>query len=375
MKQYYISSNKCSIQERQTKKHGKVYDVVFRVVTLDGVEKQKKLSGYSSKALAKQGYLEFITENCELVKNNPIKKKLNGKQHPTIHELYATYISTLPNQNKESVIYDKRNTFELYILPKFKNLTIDKLTKEELYRWQDDLWSTKNPRNNEYYSYQYLSKTRTYFNSFLSWVENRYNYPNHFKTIPIPKNRTSKTEMQIWTKEEFEQFIAVVDNPMYKTLFIMLFYTGRRKGEVLALTTEDIKSDRISFNKTVTRKTLDDSPYKITSTKNEKKQSTLICKPLKKALQEYEGGYPFYFGGDRPLPDNSVTRVFQDYVEKAKVKRIRMHDLRHSFVSRCISLGAPLTVVAELIGDTLEQVYRTYAHLVENDLKTIINKL
>jgi hypothetical protein len=57
MKKFYISSTKCSIQTRQTKNYGKVYDVVFRILTLDGVEKQKKLSGYSTKALAKQAHL------------------------------------------------------------------------------------------------------------------------------------------------------------------------------------------------------------------------------------------------------------------------------------------------------------------------------
>ena len=74
MADFYISSNKYSLQERQTKR-GRVYDVMFRIVTLDGIEKLKKLSGYSSKSLAKQAYLDFVTNKCELVKNNPIKKK------------------------------------------------------------------------------------------------------------------------------------------------------------------------------------------------------------------------------------------------------------------------------------------------------------
>lgn len=72
--EFYISSTKYSLQERMTRR-GKVYDVVFRIVTLDGIEKQKKLSGFSSKTLAKQGYTDFVTSKCELVKNNPIKKK------------------------------------------------------------------------------------------------------------------------------------------------------------------------------------------------------------------------------------------------------------------------------------------------------------
>ena len=72
---FYISSTKYALQERQTKKHGKVYDVVFRILTMDGIEKQKKLSGYTTKTLAKEAYTDFVTKYCELVKNNPLKKK------------------------------------------------------------------------------------------------------------------------------------------------------------------------------------------------------------------------------------------------------------------------------------------------------------
>ena len=95
MPQYYISSTKFNIQERQTKKHGRVYDVVFRVVAPDGTEKQKKLSGYATKALAKEAYTDFVTSNCELLKNNPLKKIKPEKAEPTVSELIAQYMLTL----------------------------------------------------------------------------------------------------------------------------------------------------------------------------------------------------------------------------------------------------------------------------------------
>ena len=84
--EFYISSTKYTLQERMTKR-GKVYDVVFRIVTLDGKEKQKKLSGFANKTLAKQGYTDFVTSKCELVKNNPIKKKDPAKQDLLVGDL------------------------------------------------------------------------------------------------------------------------------------------------------------------------------------------------------------------------------------------------------------------------------------------------
>lgn len=379
MVQYYISSNKYSLQERMTKR-GKVYDVVFRIVTLDGIEKQKRLSGYANKTLAKQAYIDFITEKCELVKNNPIRRQKRaekGQEVITIKDLSKTYFNSIRNQIKDATIYEKEKIFDLILLPRFGGCQLKHLTKQELYIWQDELWASKNQKTDDYYSYKYLSKIRTYFSAFLTWcAERNEGFTNYLLTIKKPKRRTAKKEMQFWTREEFETFISVVDNQTYKTLFSMLFYTGRRKGEVLALTPEDIKPNGIKFNKSLTRKTLDDSTYKITSTKTEKVASTPICKALKKELQNYtvpEG--PFYFGGDSPLTDTTIRRVFNKYADIAGVKQIRVHDLRHSFVSMLIHLGANLTVVADLIGDTLAQVTKTYAHLYEEDKQKIIDKI
>ena len=372
MIEYYISSTKYSLQERMTKR-GKVYDVVFRIVTLDGIEKQKKLSGYANKTLAKQGYTDFVTSKCELVKNNPLKKKNPQKEELLVEELIRQYLLSLSNQNKDSSIYDKHGIFENYIIPYFGGKPITDLTQEALYRWQDELWTMKNPRTHQHYAYSYLLKIRNRLAAFLSWVESRYNYPNYLPKVKKPKRRIPKSEMQFWTKEEFEQFISVVDNPTHHAIFMTLFYTGRRKGEVLALSPSDIKSDGIVFSKTYTRKTIDGTPYQITSTKNEKIGKTPICEPLKKEFQNYHFESPFAFGGKNPIHENTISHAFDRYIQKAGVKRIRMHDLRHSFVSMLIHLGANFMVVADLIGDTLEQVTKTYAHMYEVDKQNSIS--
>ena len=83
----------------------------------------------------------------------------------------------------------------------------------------------------------------------------------------------------------------------------------------------------------------------------------------------------FYFGGDNPLADNTVRRVFLEYTKKADLPQIRIHDLRHSFVSMLIHLGANFMVVADLIGDTVEQVTKTYGHLYQEDKLSIIARI
>lgn len=377
MEKYYISSNKYSLQERMTKR-GKVYDVVFRVVTTTGQVRQKKLSGYFTKGRAKEAYLEFVEEYCELVKNNPLRRKKEfdkGLTEPTVNDLYVPYISSLQNQNKESCIVDKIRVFNNHIKPFFGEMKIINITQDVLYQWQDQTWAMKNPKTNDYYSYNYLSKLRNYLNSFLSWCESRYNYSNELKKIKKPKRRIPKKEMQIWTKEEFEQFLSVITDERHKAIFIMLFYTGRRKGEVIALQKSDIKKDEIVFSKTYTRKTLDGSAYKITSTKNEKIGRTPISKPLRELINSYKFESPFAFGGKHPIHECTIGNAFERYIERSGVKRIRIHDLRHSFASLIIHKGGNLAVVADLLGDTLTMVTKTYAHLYDEDKQRIIDLL
>ena len=401
MKQYYISSNKYSTFERKTKK-GTVYDIYFYVTTLDGVKKQIKKGGFSTKTYARQWYLEFVTEYCELAKVLPFSKN-DKKEEFTVAQLFPLYIQAISNQNKESVIYERQNTFTNLILPRLGNYTLKQLTTEELYKWQDEVWARRNPATNEFYSYNYSTKIRTMMSAFLTWCETRYGYPNNLLKVKKPKRRSPQRQMQIWTREDFNRFISAIQTDIdkfskelltapkteikglqaqanrlinYKMFFTIAFYTGRRKGEILALSNDSVKTDSIKFDKSLTRKTLTEDTYKITSTKTEKQESTPICPALAKELANFKGQTPFFISGKEPLSDTSLTRVFNKYTELAGNKPIRVHDLRHSFISMMISeFGAPLTVCANLIGDTLTQVTKTYAHLYESDKYFYLNKL
>ena len=377
MEKYYISSNKYSIEERKTKLRGKVYDIRFRVLTMDGREIQKKMSGFETKALAKQGYMDFVQNYCTLVKNNPLKKKSADKEKLLVGDLIRQYMATLGNQNKQSVIYDKDNIFRNYILPRYEKTPIDALTKEELYLWQDELWQKKNPRNGNFFSYKYLTKIRTHFNTFLSWTEKRYGYKNNLCFVDKPKARQRAKTMQIWKREQFDKFISVVDDPTYHALFTFMFFTGRRKGELFALYKTDVKPTEITFDKSVNRKHYGKDTWEITSTKADKSCTLPICEIVQKEIQIYkppkEG--KFYFGGNEPLAQATVSRRFKYYTELAGLPQIRIHDLRHSFVSMVIHLGANFMVVADLISDTVEQVTKTYGHLYQEDKLTVLSRL
>ena len=374
---YYITSNKYSLQERMLKNGKRVFDVHFRIVTIDGQEKQKRLCGFESKSLAKAGYMRFVAENCEMTTRSVKKKKDPEKEILIVGDLIRQYLSTLGNQNKQSGIYDKNNIYRLYVLSKYDKTPITALTKEELYQWQDWLWSQKNLRTNAYFSQGYLLKIRGRLNVFLSWVEQRYNIRNNLVDVIKPKKRVIKKEMSFWTKEQFQQFISVVDNPTFHALFTFMFYTGRRKGELFALYKTDVKADKITYSKSVNRRHFGQGAWEITTTKADKTCTLPVCNAVRQEIKNYkppkEG--KFYFGGKEPLAPTTVERYFKRYTQKANLPEIRIHDLRHSFASMVIHEGGNLLTVATLLSDTVEMVTKTYAHLYLSDLTDILAKI
>lgn len=374
MATYYIKSTAYSVVERNTKKNGTVYDAVMYIAEPGGEFKQRRVvTGCKTKKELKQKHADFIASNCELLpkSSSHLAESFTG----TLAEAYQQYLYSVKHQIKDSSIVRVQRTFTLYILPTLGNIKLSAISKADLYKWQDDLWQSKNAHTGEPLSHSYLTCVRSMLNTFLTWCEDRYDITNHLRSIKKPKRREQKTEMKIWSQAQFKQFLSVVDDPLYRTIFAVFFYTGRRKGEIVSLYREDVSDSYIMFNKSLTVATLDNKPFKITSTKAEKKYSTPICKPLKDIIADYVPQAPFYFGGEKPIPFETLRRKFIHYTTLAGLPQIRIHDLRHSFVSMLIHLGANYNVIADLIGDTVEQVIKTYGHLYEGDKIAVMNNI
>lgn len=103
---------------------------------------------------------------------------------------------------------------------------------------------------------------------------------------------------------------------------------------------------------------------------------------LRAALSEYlawkrANGYSeaYLFGGDIPLPLQSIRNHLNRYADAAGLKRIRIHGFRHSYVSMCAHLGATPVIIATLIGDTIETVNEVYTHIWAQDTNEIVSKI
>lgn len=382
---YYITGT--THRTYKNEKRNNVYEVVFPVYTTDGISKRKYLSGFKTKKDAEIGFTEYIKENCEIIDKEAINKRFKAIdptnkesllfKYKPIKELIDEYYNNHAINNKSATMYSRKHIFDLHILPYFSEKRLIDITQNDIDTWYNKLLAYRTKSGSGLCN-KTIKNITMYFNNFFNYIDKKYRFRLDI-TIPQPQ-RVVKSKLvyeNIWSKETFDKFISVIDDNMYKALYTMLFYTGRRKGEILALSPNDIKNDKILYTKSLTRKTMDGSAFNITTTKKDKMQLLPYPQQVKDALTnyKYDKNAIFLFGGNYPLAENTVTRVFQKYCKIAEVPTIRLHDLRHSFVSMLIHNGANAFVVANLIGDSVEQIYQTYGHLYMDDINSVLRKI
>ena len=157
-------------------------------------------------------------------------------------------------------------------------------------------------------------------------------------------------EMLFWTKDEFAAFIeAVSDKPMSYAIFMTFYYTGIREGELLALTPADIDFDKktLTVNKSYQRINRED----VITTPKTPKSNRVVSIPqlLCDCLQEYMPHCYELQPNDRLFP--CTKHFLQHEMERgckiSGIKRIRVHDIRHSHASLLVEMGFSPLLIAE----------------------------
>ena len=149
---------------------------------------------------------------------------------------------------KQSTLLTKKAVLQTHILPFFGNKPINEIKASDVRRWQAKLMSS--PNN---YSQTYLKKINTELNSIINYAKRFYD----LNTNPCGKagtiGKAKAEEMDYWTYDEYIAFReGVKDKPLSYICFEVLYWTGMREGELLALSPADIDIDNklISINRT-----------------------------------------------------------------------------------------------------------------------------
>jgi len=168
------------------------------------------------------------------------------------------------------------------------------------------------------------------------------------------------------------------DNIEYYTIFEILYYTGMRAGELLALTLNDIdfKNNQISINKTFYHLTGRDTIQPPKTAKGER--TVNIPDFLTDEIKEYIKHLYKPDPNDRLFPKqlNYIRSAFNIRVKRSGVKKIRIHDLRHSHASTLIHLGVNPVLVAERLGhESPDITLKAYSHLFPSSQAEIVQKI
>ena len=228
------------------------------------------------------------------------------------------------------------------------------------------------------YSPTYLKTIHAQLSAIFNHAIRYYHLPSNPAQKAGSMGSEEHKEMLFWTKEEYLKFADVMmDKPLSYYAFEMLYWCGIRMGELLALTPKDFDFEKhtLTINKSYQRLNGRD----VITTPKTKKSNRVIKMPrfLCEEMQEYIGMLYEVNENDRlfPITKHYLHHEMDRGAKLAGVKRIRIHDLRHSAISLLIEMGFSALAIAERVGhESIDITYR-YAHLFPTKQTEMANKL
>lgn len=335
-----------------------------------GNRKRKQGEYYLREKYAKEAEIEFLNSLKDLTELNKI----------TLGELKIDYL----RHQKEEIKPTSLETLEdrLEHIKIIENIVAEEFNLKQFENWKSIINSLEIATSTKNNIYKSLRAMLNYGNKKYDLNIKIINKMTNFKN---PSEL--KKEMLFYTKEEFNLFINNETDLKWICFFTTLFYCGLRQGEALALNWNDIDFEKctIKINKSLSNKKKREN-YQLMPPKTKGSNRTIpiplnLLKRLKMLFNEQKRYTNFnmewfIFGNIFPLPTTTIQARRDKLTKLSGLKRIRIHDFRHSCASLLISKGANITLVARYLGhDNVSTTLNTYSHFYKNDLSNLISNI
>lgn len=278
--------------------------------------------------------------------------------------LIENYLEDMEYRLKPTTMKNKRYLIELKLIPYFGKLKICDVDTIAVRKWQNILL-TSSDENGKPYSATYIRTINNQLSAVLNYAVKHYKLASNPCRAAGVIGKSKAEKMSIWTKEQFEIFITHINKSAMKLAFDVLFYTGMRSGELLALTPEDILPEkRINICKNYAM--VNGVEMFLVPKTPRSKRCIAIPDFLYDELQEYMARLYecepdkriFYF------TKHALEKEIKRKAETADLPIIRVHDLRHSHASLLIEMGFDILEVSERLGhESVQTTWDTYSHL------------
>lgn len=379
------------------KKDGKQgYRVIFCYTDNTGKAKNVERVVYGAQE-AKDKETELIQE---------YKKAPTAVDAPkTLQALYDEYIREKTHIVRETTLDKTKQYLKRYVLPYLKDIKLSKFNAKILDEWKNTISeltlqkkSSQNRTTLAVTTKQNIYRElRTLFNYAVDKEYIPRNPLHNVNNFKDPYEIPTREKIRYYTPDEFKQYITVAKQIAeasdsltdwgYYVFFCIAFYTGMRKGEINALKWSDDEKNYIHVRRSIAQKLKGGD--RETPPKNKSSYRTLQKPlPLIKILQEHKDrqkklkGFTEDFricGGIAALRDTSIDYRNRKFAELASLKRIRVHDFRHTHATVLINEGINIQEIARRLGHSkVEITWNTYAHLYpreEERAVKILNKI
>lgn len=364
------------------KKDGKTYYMFKVYIGLDpltGKPQYTTRRGFKSLQEAEMAYKRI---NADIADG-----KFQKRTYETYRELYDAWIETYKNSVEESTLNKTLKYFEHHILPAIGDSKIEQLDVDVCQRFVNKL-------------HEKLVKARTikaYASKVLDYaVKRELIRSNPFKLVEMPKKRAPKksvnrVERNFYTKDELNRLLSIMKEENNRKAYVaihILAFTGMRKGELLALTWDDIDFDKkeMTINKAIARG-LDNTMYE-KSTKTGTSRTISLDDETIDLLKEWQIdlknslGKRFKKKKQLVIPNEennylqtTKTRKWLNYViDKYKLPPLTTHGLRHTHTSMLIEAGANMKQVQQRLGHSdIKTTMDIYTHLTAHAEKETVN--
>jgi integrase len=238
---------------------------------------------------------------------------------------------------------------------------MNEIQTKDIITWQNEMIAYRD-KNDKGYSDTYLKTLHNQLSAILNHAIRHYDLKSNAASKVGPIGKKEAKEMSFWTKDEYLKFADVMmDKPVSYYAFEILYWCGLRMGEMLALTPADFDFTKETVSVTKSYQRLGGKNV-ITEPKTTK-SNRIISMPkfLCEEMQEYLN--MIY----EIQPDDRMFTITKSYLhhemdrgsKAADVKRIRIHDLRHSHVSLLIEMGFSALAIADRVGhESIDITYR-----------------
>ncbi|XGU46136.1 tyrosine-type recombinase/integrase [Fusobacterium necrophorum subsp. funduliforme] len=316
----------------------------------------------------------FDTKREALEWERDFKSKFEASPTMKFKVLEEIFFEEAEKTLQPTTYENRKNIFKNNISDYFKEMKVNEITPNDIRNWKNQILS-KRTKKGKKFSQTYLRTIFSKLNAIFNFAIKYYKLKdNPCKSLTLGSLNTEE-EMEIWELNEFYNVIAMMERSIYRNMIIILYWTGMRIGELLALKYEDLTENYLYITKALKR--TKGKKY-IGSTKNKIKRRILVNEMVIQAIEDTRK--IFYQAKDTdiifPVSSNALRVRMKKAAGMAGIKCIRIHDLRHSHVSYLISHDIDIVTVSKRLGHKkVKQTLDTYAHFykqVENRLSYVL---